>query len=204
VWIGAGETKAINYVSKATKRLFDFYPNIKVHFLSGDAALVKEKLDNGLLDFGLVISPTNNKKYEMLRLPVKDTWGILLSDKHPLAKKEKISPKDLADNISIFTSQQSIGSNEISEWLGTSLDNFHFSGSYNLLYNASFLAEENAACIFALDGIVNTNDRGLKFLPLEPSVQVDLNFIWKKNQPLSKAANKFLEILNDVITNTYD
>ena len=41
------------------------------HLHSGNAEDVTERLDKGLLDFGLLIEPADIKKYDYIRLPAK-------------------------------------------------------------------------------------------------------------------------------------
>ncbi len=47
-----------------------------------------------------------------------------------------------------------------------------------------------------LDKLVNaTGSSNLCFKPLKPKLEVNLNVVWKKQQVFSKAAEKFLEKL---------
>lgn len=198
VYIGGGETRAMSLIAKVVKEMMEEYPEIKVHLYSGNADSVMEKLDNGLLDFGIVIDPTNKQKYEYLRLPTKIQWGLLVRRDHFLAQNEKITSNDLKD-IPLLISQQSLVSNQMSEWLGNNLEHFHVIGSYNLLYNASLMVEQGVGCAMCIDGIINTHGTNIIFIPLDPNLEANLNIIWKKNQTLSNAATKFLEKLKSRI-----
>lgn len=53
IHIGGGETYVFRYVVDILKNLQKDYPNIHYHLYSGNAAEVTERLDKGLLDFGL-------------------------------------------------------------------------------------------------------------------------------------------------------
>ena len=88
VCIGSGETDAISLLARAARDLQQKWPDISYSIYSGDAAHVTEKLDNGLIDFGLLIEPVDISKYDYIRLPVKDTWGVLMRKDCPLAAKE--------------------------------------------------------------------------------------------------------------------
>ncbi|TKI79878.1 LysR family transcriptional regulator, partial [Bacillus wiedmannii] len=61
VYIGAGETEAMHLIAKTLKVLIKDYPNIRFHLYSGNADDIKSKLDSGLLDFGVVIEPTDKQ-----------------------------------------------------------------------------------------------------------------------------------------------
>lgn len=192
IFIGGGETQAIEYVADILNDLISHYPDITIHMYSGNADDVKNKIDMGLLDFGLVIDPVEKQKYEYIRLPQSDCWGILVNEHHPLTQKEYVSPNDLLDQ-SLIISNQSLVDNQLAEWLGQNLSHFNIVGTYNLLYNASLLVKKGESVALCIDGIINTKDNGLKFIPFSPPLTSSINIIWKNNQLFSNAANIFLK-----------
>jgi DNA-binding transcriptional LysR family regulator len=197
VSIGAGETYVIQLLGAIIKEIQAEYPNIKFHFYSGNADEVKERLDKGLLDFGVVISPADVKKYHSLRLPAKDTWGVLMRKDSPLAVKEVITPKDLWD-VPLITSRQSLVSSELSKWLKKDLKKFTVVATYNLVYNASKLVEEGVGYGLTLDKLVNfAPDSQLCFRKLSPALESNLDVIWKNTQVFSKASGLFLERMKE-------
>lgn len=199
VYIGAGETDAVRLLAKAGKRLQVEYPGIHYHISSGDSTDVLESLDKGLIDFGLLFGPVDTSKYEYLEFPVKDVYGILMRKDSHLAKKDKISPKDLDDKPLIFNRNTRDGDPLIS-WLGKSLSELNVAATYNLLFNASLMVEEGLGYAFALDKIINTTgNNNLCFLPCKPQLEVGMNLIWKKYQIFPKAAKKFLEEFEKLI-----
>ncbi|BDG69607.1 LysR family transcriptional regulator [Enterococcus innesii] len=197
VSIGAGETYVIQLLGAIIKEIQAEYPNVKFHFFSGNADEVKERLDKGLLDFGVVISPADVKKYHSLRLPAKDTWGVLMRKDSPLAVKEVITPKDLWD-VPLITSRQSLVSSELSKWLKKDLKKLTVVATYNLVYNASKLVEEGVGYGLTLDKLVNfAPDSPLCFRKLSPTLESNLDVIWKNTQVFSKASGLFLERMKE-------
>ncbi|MFW8618740.1 LysR family transcriptional regulator [Enterococcus innesii] len=197
VSIGAGETYVIQLLGTIIKEIQAEYPNIKFHLFSGNADEVKERLDKGLLDFGVVISPADVKKYDSLRLPAKDTWGVLMRKDSPLAVKEVITPKDLWD-VPLITSRQSLVSSELSKWLKKDLKKLTVVATYNLVYNASKLVEEGVGYGLTLDKLVNfAPDSPLCFRKLSPTLESNLDVIWKNTQVFSKASGLFLERMKE-------
>ena len=67
----------------------------KRQLYSGNAEDVTERLDKGLLDFGILIEPVSLERYDYIQLPAADTWGLLMRRDHPLARKQVICPGDL-------------------------------------------------------------------------------------------------------------
>ena len=95
VSIGTGETDAVRIIARIAQSVQEQYPQIRYHITSGDSADITEKLDKGLLDFGILLEPVDISKYDCLRLPMQDTWGVLMRKDAPLAHKQRIAPEDL-------------------------------------------------------------------------------------------------------------
>ncbi len=200
IFIGGGETDAIRVIARTIKRLSLEYPNIKYHFYSGNGEDVTEKLNKGLLDFGVFIEPIDKKEYGFIQLPQNDTWGILMRKDSDLAKKEYIEPEDLI-NIPLFSSRQYLVKNLISGWLGFDFEKLNIIGSYNLLYNASVMVEEGLGYALCIDKLINiSGDSKLCFKPLKPKLEAGILVAWPKNQPLSKIAKLFIQKLQEEIT----
>ena len=184
IFIGGGETDAIRVIARTIKRLSLEYPNIKYHFYSGNGEDVTEKLNKGLLDFGVFIEPIDKKEYGFIQLPQNDTWGILMRKDSDLAKKEFIEPEDLI-NIPLFSSRQYLVKNLISGWLGFDFEKLNIIGSYNLLYNASVMVEEGLGYALCIDKLINiSGDSKLCFKPLQPKLEGGILVAWNKKQPL--------------------
>lgn len=192
--IGGGETQAFQYIATRIKQLQMAHPEIRFHLYSGNADDVLEKIDRGLLDFGLVIDPVEKQRYEYFRLPLVDRWGILVNQTHPLAKKSVVSPMDV-QGLPLLISNQSFVDNQLAEWLGKNLEHFQIVGTYNLLYNASLLVKENIGCALCIDGILTTENSSLQFIPFSPALTATISIVWKKDQVFSNAAAAFLKLL---------
>lgn len=193
IYIGGGETEGMQFIAKTLKGLLDDYPNIRFHLHSGNADEITGRLDSGLLDFGVVIQPADKQKYDYIKLPATDVWGVLMRKDSPLAEKQSIEPKDIKDKP-LLISRQTAVSNELTGWFGQSIENFNVVGTYNLIYNAALMVEENIGYALCLDKLINTSQNSkLYFKPLIPSLEADLYIIWKKHQVFSNAAMKFLE-----------
>lgn len=199
IYIGGGETDAMKIIAEIATELQTEYPSICYHIYSGNAEDVTEKLDRGLLDFGVLIEPADIHKYERLRLPMVDTWGVLMRKDSALAEKEEIEPKDLLD-LPLICSRQMFRTQEMQKWIGCKPEKLNIVATYNLLFNASLLVEAGIGYALCLDKIIKTPDDGmLCFRPFKPSMNVHLDIVWKKNQVFSKAAELFLERLKEKI-----
>ncbi len=195
IYIGGGESYAVDAVAKIAKSLLSEYPNIKFHFYSGDTEEVVLRLDKGLIDFGILVEPADLSGLEYVRLPQKDTWGVLMRKDSPLAAKEFITPEDLR-GAPLILSRHSMDKTQLSDWFKQSAEQLNVAATYNLIYNASLLVKEGLGYAITLDKLINTTgDSELCFRPLKPKFETTLAVAWKKYQVFSKASELFLNQL---------
>ena len=180
VHIGAGETRVMRHVAEVVRELRKDYPNIHIHLYSGNLEDVAERLDKGLLDFGVLIQPADLSKYDYVNLPEKDVWGVVTRKDSPLAARQAI--------------RRTSAKNEFIEWFKDDFEKLDVVATLNLVYNAALLAESGVGHVVTLDGLVNTSEQSqLCFRFLEPRLESGLNIVWKKYQVFSPAAEVFLQ-----------
>lgn len=203
IYIGGGETEGMRYLAKSIFKIQEQYPDIHFHFFSGDGYDVTERLDRGLIDFGTLIEPIDLSKYDSMRLPRPDVWGLLMRKNHPLAQKEAICPSDLL-NVPLISSRQLMDENGLSGWLGYSCEKLRIIATGNLVNNLRLLAEEGVGCVITLDGIINlSGDSLLCFRPFAPRMESWMYLAWKKYQVFSPAAEIFLKALQSSSITTF-
>ena len=193
VRIGGGESYALQTVMQAAKAVQDNYPHVTFRFFSGDAYDVSEKLDRGLIDFGVMVDLADIGQYHALRLPLADRWGVLMRRDSPLAEKESISPADLK-GLPLLCSQQMLEKKGvIGEWL-KAVGRLNVRATYNLVYNATLMVQEGIGYAVSLEKLINTTgESALCFRPLQPEVRTNLDLVWKKHAVFSKPSLCFLE-----------
>ena len=194
IYIGTGETDGVRQIARTAHQLQQSYPGIHFHIVSGDAVDVCERLDKGLLDFGVLLGDMDKAKYHYLELPMKDTWGVLMRRDSPLAGQDAVSPRDLWDKPLIL-SRQVDNKSGLYRWLRKEPAELHTVATYNLIYNASLMVDEGMGYAFTLDKLVNTAGSNLCFRPLKPRLELGMYLVWKKSQLFSRAAELFLERL---------
>ncbi len=197
VYIGTGESDMIRLFARAAKSLQKDYPNIHYHILSGNSSFVQEYLDRGLIDFGVVYSPVDTGIYSSIKIPISDTWGVLMRKDSPLAAREYIEPQDLLDKPLIISEQKN-DAWPMSQWFGQDLTELNVVATYNLVFNASLMVDEGLGYGLCFDKLINvTGDSSLCFRPLFPKMEAEASIIWKRYQVFSKAAQKFIDVLRD-------
>lgn len=195
--IACGETYAMNYLLEIYKKIHRANPLITISLFSGNDEDVREKLNNGLAEFALFIGLTNLDNYNFIKLPLNETWGLLMNKNSQLAKKETIKSEDLS-NLPLLVSRQVYRTNELSGWLNKDLSKLNIIGTYNLLYNASLMVKEDSVYAITIDKLLK-DDNKVIFKKFEPELTSNIYFAWKKYQVLSKAGQLFLDELNKKI-----
>lgn len=203
IYLGCGETKEIKHVGKVLKVIQQTYPKVRLHIYSGNAEDISNRLDKGLLDFGILIQPVDLTKYEFLNLPSYDEWGVVARKDSDLSNNGYVTKEDLV-GLPLICSRQAIDekdNNEFKEWFGSLYSNLNMVATYNLAYNAGIMVEEKVGYALALDSIINTTESSdLCFIPFYPKLTAKHNIVWRKNHHFSKAAELFLNELKNEFT----
>ena len=193
VYIGAGETYAIKLIADTAHHLKADYPDIHYSFFSGNGTDVMEKLERGLMDFGLIFGHIDRTKYEAIEIPLHDTWGVLMRRDEPLAKKSSVTIADVS-GLDLIIPRQPNHSTMLSEMIAEQAPDANIIAEYNLIYNASVMVNEGIGSAITLDRLINVSgDSRLCFRPFEPPMEAICYFIWKRYPVFTKAASTFLE-----------
>lgn len=201
IHIGAGESHTARFVAKIAKKLQASYPRIRYHLHNGNAGELAERLDQGFLDFCILIQPADISKYNHLPVPDKDQFGLWVRKDNPLAQKGAVCREDLLDEPLICSEQAIISSfshNAFIDWFGDAFDQLNIVATYNLSYNATLFAAEGFGGVIALEKQIRVDEaETLCFLPFEPRLEVASSIVWKKHRVFSSAAKAFLKELED-------
>ncbi len=197
VYIGGGETLAMKILAEVMTDMSEEYPDVRFHLYSGSADNVMDRIDKGLLEVGVVIEPADIRKYEAMRLPYTDHYGLIMKKDDPLASMDTI-PISMLKDIPILVAKRIIDNNYFSEIFGISPEQLDIRATFNLIYNAALLVEHGMGYALTIDKLINvTGDNNLCFVPLEPETTLNLSIIWKRYQMFSGASKEFLDRLKE-------
>ena len=194
ITIGMGETSASRRLGELAVEFSKSYPDVKFDFYSATADSVKERIEKGVLDAGLIIEPAIDlAKYDFLRFPEKERWGVLVSAENPLFRKESVSKSDLVGERLFVPFRIR---NQLEEIFGISIHSPNVFGTHNLLGNVATLVRENAGAAITIDGATELYDkRTLGWRPFEPEIILSSVLIRKKYKAASPSAAIFSEFV---------
>lgn len=190
--IGSGETKNLHGLARIMANFRKEHPDVSFHMYSSVADDIKERMEKGLIDIGLLTEPVDISRYDFIRMPEKEKWGVLVRKDSSLAKKGVIYPKDLV-GIPIIISKRQLVQNELASWFGEYYDQMEIASTYNLAYNAAIMVENNVGV--ALCFHFENRFENLAFCPLSPELETGSVLVWKKYQGFSTTTKAFIEYI---------
>ena len=196
VVIGATEAVGSRLLARLMKQFSEKYPLVQFHMYNEMADDIKDRMDKGLIDVGLLLEPVDTVKYDYVRLSQKETWGVLMRDDHPLVGQDFIAPEEVVKYPLILPLRERVRA-EILNWLKCEEKDLSIPLSYTLLSNAVLLVEEGLGCAFCLDGAlaIHSSPR-LRFIPIRPEHTTRSVLVWKKNHLFSPATSLFIQEIN--------
>ena len=187
--IGCGELLSVEELSDIISAFQRQHPLVKFHLHSGYNDDTKEKIEQGILDLGLLVEPVDISKYEFVRMRQREEWGILVHRSSPLSRLEAVRPEDLSGQPIITTMDAPIF-RELASWMGGRMEQSQVIGTYNLLYNAAMIARKSGVPVMCLR--LNCHYDDLVFVPMRPKLELSSVLAWKEHQPSSPSVGAFI------------
>lgn len=199
VSIGSGELASVQLLPELFRTFKERYPRIQFDLYTGNADQIKQRLDNGLTDIGILLEPVEIEKYDFIRFNIPERWVVLMRPDAPLAKKDSVTIKYLIKLPLIFVKRQSIR-NELESWFRGHIDELNIVATINMSTNAAILVEQGYGYALVVEGSVPFLDTTkVCYRPLSPERTTTSVLAWKKNQPFAPAVKKFLEHAHNML-----
>ena len=195
--IGCGETKSMLFLAEQIRTFQQIYPLVQFHIHSAIADEIKERIEKGTLDAGLLTEPVDIGKYEFFRMPQKERWGILIRKDAELARKETVCPKDLIGMPLLMVKREQV-KNELASWFGDYYEKMQVAATYNLIVNAAAMVKTGIGAALCFDFGMQFYD-DLCFVPLTPRLETGSVLVWKKNQMMGAAVKQFINHIRNTL-----
>lgn len=191
--IGTGNFLSAQTLCTKIEEFKTLHPDVTFDFQSGNSDSVLEKIESGLLDFGLILEGANLEKFDFIQMKEKEKWGILIHKNNLLSSKKRITNKDL-NSVQLITPSRTVIKKQIESWLKEDFSKLNIFATQNILASAVTFLNSGKTAALTLEGsakpFVNDNFR---FIPLYPELSNKTILVWKKFLPSSSVANIFLE-----------
>lgn len=194
--IGSGDLEAMTLLARMLTSFQRLHPQVTYQIYSGNADHTKEQIEGGSLDLGLLLEPVDISKYDFIRMPVTEQWGVHVREDSPLARQETVTARDLAEVPLIFT-KRGVVQQELEHWFGPYAQSIRVAATGNLPYNMTQLAREGMGVFLTIR--LRSDYEGLKFLPLSPPLTSGSVLAWKKTETFPPAVTALLEHIKECL-----
>lgn len=197
--IGCVESTVTNFLGTMISSFHSKYPHVRFSIYDADGDDIREKLDQGTVDLGFVLTPVELAKYNSTDLPVNDHWNLLVPKDDPLAKETKIS-LDTLRQLPLIIPSRNIVQSEIISWVQTPTNELNIVSSQNLLSNSLFLVKAGIGyAVCASGAFSNRPDDDIVSIPIATDAIIKHAMVWKKNYALSNSTQTFIEYIKQEI-----
>lgn len=195
--IGASESAGSRALAGCMKRFTERYPLVQFDLYNGMADDIKEMVERGELDLGLVLEPIDTSKFEYITLPSKEVWGILVPKDHILASQKVITVDDIKKYGLIMPKREKALSHVLN-WMGCRETDLEIRTYYNILSNAALLVEAGMGCAVCLEGALSVHSSpDICFRQVLPKHVSRSVILWKKKRAVSNGiADLFIQAVH--------
>lgn len=192
VAIGCGDMSAVQEIASLIHSFSELYPAVTFDLYTATADHIKERIDRGITDIGLLLEPVEMDKYEFIRMKEKERWVVVMGPGDPLTQKQKIKASDLKDKPLILPKRVSVRS-ELANWFGEYYKDLHIYFTSNLTSNSSIMAHYGLGYPLVIEGSLAFWDKNkIAYRPLTPELYATCSLAWKRNWFFSPAVEKFI------------
>lgn len=188
--IGCGESRNMSFLAEQMKSFNKLYPQVKFSIYSATTDDIKDRIEKGLLDMGLLMEPVNIVRYEFIHMPLREKWAILTRRDSELGNKLVIKPEDLL-NTPLLIGKRELVKHEIANWFGEYYEQINIVADYNLLLNAAAMVREGVGVAIGFD--LGAIYEDLRVVPLSPALETGAVLAWKRNQTHASATSYFIK-----------
>lgn len=190
--IGCGELKTEGILVQLCGSFRKNYPNVHFDIYTATADVVRERMERGLIDIGLLLEPVDMERFEYIRLKEKENWCVMMSASDPLAKKAALTADDLKSLPLALPRRLNVQS-ELANWFGDCFKDLDIVFTGNLSGSNALIAEKGLAYPLTIEiGEPFIDNNKVVSRPLSPELTATVVLAWKRAQPFSPAVTRFI------------
>ena len=193
VFIGCGELASVRLLTDMIADFSHQYPRVLFDVYTANADQIRQRMDDGLTDLGLLLEPAELERYDYIRMPVKERWVAVMPSGVPLAKREHVTADELANIPVILPSRQRVH-DEVASWFGGYYEKLQVAGVSNFGTNAALMVRSGLGYALIVEGALPFLETSqVCMVPLYPELTCTSVLAWKRGQPFPTATGRFLE-----------
>ena len=173
------------------------HSHLDIYLYEEGSVAIRELLERDELDFGIVI--LSNASQNLQRLPMSTSQIVAcVPEAHPLAEKKSISVADMENTDLIMLKEGSYLRQIILQKMKAANITPNIVLESVQIETIKGLVASNVGVSYLLDFVVKDTP-GIKALPLDEPIFVDVGLAWKKDRYISKAAQSFIDFCKETM-----
>ena len=173
------------------------YSHLDIYLYEEGSMAIREQLERDELDFGIVIISNAAQSLQLLPMSTSQI-AACVPENHPLAAKKSIGIQDLTDADLIMLKEGSFLRHLVLDKLKAANITPNIVLESNQIETIKGRVSSGVGLAFLLDFIVEGTP-GIKALPLDEPIFVDVGLAWKKDRYISKAAQSFMDFCKNTL-----
>ena len=173
------------------------YSHLDIYLYEEGSMAIRELIERDELDFGIVIISNAAQSLQLLPMSTSQI-AACVPENHPLAAKKSIGIQDLTDADLIMLKEGSFLRHLVLDKLKAANITPNIVLESNQIETIKGLVSSGVGLAFLLDFIVEGTP-GIKALPLDEPIFVDVGLAWKKDRYISKAAQSFMDFCKNTL-----
>ena len=173
------------------------YSHLDIYLHEEGSMSIREQLERDELDFGIIIISGASHNLQLLPMTTSQIVACVPAGS-PLAAKERISKDDIAAANVIMLKEGSFLRQTILGKLKEQSITPNIVLESNQVVTIKGLVASGVGISFLLDMVLE-DAPGVKAIPLEEPLFVDVGLAWKKDRYISKAAQSFIDFCRDTL-----
>lgn len=167
------------------------HPKLDVMLYEEGSLTIREKLESDELDFGIILVPDFTPNLNVLKM-TRNQLMVCVAQDSLLAYNAAITPQDIADSDLIMMKEGSYLREVVQGKLSAMKITPRTVLESGQIVTIKGLVAHKVGIAFLLDFICN-DSLGIKAVPFQEPIFVDIGLAWKKDRYVSKAAQAFID-----------
>ena len=173
------------------------YSHLDIYLHEEGSMSIREQLDRDELDFGIIIISGASHNLQLLPMTTSQIVACV-PENSPLAAKDRLTKEDIAAANVIMLKEGSFLRQTILGKLKEQSITPNIVLESNQVVTIKGLVASGVGISFLLDMVLE-DAPGVKAIPLEVPLFVDVGLAWKKDRYISKAAQSFIDFCRDTL-----
>lgn len=197
VYVGTGELRAERILYRLMRDFREVHPHVAFDVYAATSDTIKERMERGLVDVGLLVEPIELERFGFVRLGVTESWVATMRPEDELASGGVVTAAQLAARPLIMPRRTTMQS-EVAHWFGDLFEGLDVVAHTNLVGNSMSMVREGIG-VALTSSAPNLDNPGndLAALPLDPPLEMRTLVAWRHELALGEVARAFVGFVRE-------